>query len=153
MRGQAGGHIINISSGNAVVRLPFSSYYVASKCALEGFSSCLRRELRPLGVQVSVIAPTFLKSGISDTIQMGAEPIDAYEPWKTMWQEAIQRSVRRAADPQLVAGCVALILRSLRPRELYLVGTGLRLARWARRWLPENLFYWGMAKALRAKAK
>lgn len=153
MRRQAGGNIINISSGNAAVRLPFSSYYVASKCALEGLSACLRRELKPLGVHVTVIEPTFLKSKISDTIQMGTERIDAYEPWKARWQEAIKRSVRRAADPDLVAKCVVRILASRNPRYLYLVGPGLRLARWAKQWLPEDLFYWGMGKALKVRGK
>jgi short-subunit dehydrogenase len=153
MRRQVSGNIINISSGNAAVRLPFSSYYVASKCAVEGFSACLRRELRPLGVYVSVIEPTFLKSQISETIQMGGERIDAYEPWKTRWQEAIKRSVRHAAAPDLVAKCVVRILSSRKPRCLYLVGPGLRLARWSKRWLPEDLFYWGMGKALRVRGK
>ena len=151
MRRQGRGTIINISSGNAAVRLPFSSHYVASKCAVEGLSACMRQELRPLGVHVSVIEPTFLKSNIADAIEMGEEKIDAYEPWRTGWSEAIKRSVRHGADPGLVAGCVARILSRRQPRYLYIVGPDLRLARWARKFLPERLFYWGIRRAMRVR--
>jgi NAD(P)-dependent dehydrogenase (short-subunit alcohol dehydrogenase family) len=151
MRRRGKGAIINISSGNAAVRLPFSSHYVASKCAVEGLSACLRQELKPLGIHVSVIEPTFLKSNIADTIEMGEEKIDDYEPWATAWEETMRRSVQTGADPGPVAECVVRILASRRPRYLYVVGPDLRLARWAKQFLPEELFYWGIRRALRVK--
>jgi NAD(P)-dependent dehydrogenase (short-subunit alcohol dehydrogenase family) len=153
LRAQRRGTIINVSSGNAAVRLPFSSYYVASKCAVEGFSGCLRRELMPLGVRVSVIEPGFLKTNILDAIEMGENRIDAYEPWKSAWREAIRRSVLRGAPPGQAARCIVRILRSRKPRFLYVLGPDLRLARWAWLFLPEGLFYWGIGKALKAKGR
>jgi NAD(P)-dependent dehydrogenase (short-subunit alcohol dehydrogenase family) len=151
LRRQASGAIINISSGNATLRFPFSGYYVAGKCALEGLSACLRRELKPLGIHVSVVEPAFFRSNISETAQTGLDRSGAYEPWETAWEKAMDRSVRAGADPGQVADCVAGILASRRPRFIYFVGSGLRLARWAKRLLPEELFYWGISRALRVK--
>ena len=153
MRRQSSGTIINMSSGNAAVRLPFSAYYNAAKCAVEGFSASLRRELRPFGIHVSVIEPAFFKSKISETIQMGQNRIEAYEPWRTMWGEAIKRSALQGPPPDPVARCVVRIISRRKPRYLYLVGSGLRLSRWAKRWLPEDLFYWGMQKVLGVRSK
>ena len=151
LRRQGSGTIIGISSGNAALRLPFSGYYVAGKCALEGLSACLRRELMPLGVYVSVIEPTFFRSNLGDAAQTGLDRSGAYEPWRTSWDLMMTRSVQHGADPTPVAKCIVGILTSRRPRYLYVVGPGLKLARRAKQFLPEELFYWGLRRALGIK--
>lgn len=57
MRSQRGGVIINISSSAVEYTMPGSGYYSASKCALEGLSDGLRREVEPLGIKVMVVEP------------------------------------------------------------------------------------------------
>ena len=57
MRRQRAGAIVNISSIAAVNTFPGSGYYGASKCALEGLSSALEKEVTPLGIQVMVVEP------------------------------------------------------------------------------------------------
>lgn len=47
MRRQRAGAIVNISSIAAVNTFPGSGYYGASKCALEGLSSALEKEVAP----------------------------------------------------------------------------------------------------------
>ena len=49
MRRQRAGAIVNISSIAAVNTFPGSGYYGASKCALEGLSSALEKEVAPPG--------------------------------------------------------------------------------------------------------
>ena len=51
------GRIINISSIEGKVASPFISAYAATKHAIEGFSSSLRRELRLFGIKVIIVAP------------------------------------------------------------------------------------------------
>jgi len=57
MKEQKSGHIINIGSMSAETREDTSTIYVATKSAIQGFSSSLRKELNPLGIKVSLIEP------------------------------------------------------------------------------------------------
>ncbi|CAF2921370.1 unnamed protein product [Rotaria sp. Silwood2] len=56
--------VVNTSSAVDYIGFPSSSAYCASKCALESFSDCLRREMVPWGLSVSVIEPGAMKTPI-----------------------------------------------------------------------------------------
>ena len=57
------GHIINM--GSVAGRVAFSSLYSASKYGLRGFSFGLRRELLGSGVNVSLVAPGFIRTDMT----------------------------------------------------------------------------------------
>lgn len=57
MRRQKSGVIINFSSIAALRTAEGSAFYGASKCAVEGLSDGLRKEVGPLGIQVIVVEP------------------------------------------------------------------------------------------------
>lgn len=73
MRKQSEGLIINVSSGWGRFSAPFSAVYSASKFALEGLSEGLHYELRPLGVDVSIIQPGAFPTEMSQKIQTGSD--------------------------------------------------------------------------------
>ena len=54
------GRIINVSSLFGVTGIGARGAYSASKFALEGFSDSLRKEVRPLGVAVSLVEPAYI---------------------------------------------------------------------------------------------
>jgi short-subunit dehydrogenase len=56
------GHIINMSSVAGLIPVPTYSVYAATKYGLRGFTEALRRELRPMGIQVSGIYPSGVKT-------------------------------------------------------------------------------------------
>lgn len=58
------GRIVNISSVNGRLSFPFSSFYSASKYALEGLSDALRVELQPWGIEVIVVEPGVTRTDI-----------------------------------------------------------------------------------------
>jgi len=62
MREQGRGKIINISSVSGMLAMPTMSSYSASKYALEGMSEALWYEVKPLGINVSLIQPGFIRS-------------------------------------------------------------------------------------------
>lgn len=62
MRITGRGKIINVSSVSGMVAMPTMSSYSASKYALEGFSESLWYEVKPLGIDVSLIQPGFINS-------------------------------------------------------------------------------------------
>lgn len=57
MRRQRSGAIVNFSSVAALNTLEGSVFYGASKCAVEGVSSGLQKEVEPLGMKVIVVEP------------------------------------------------------------------------------------------------
>lgn len=62
MRQRGRGKIINVSSVSGMLAMPTMASYSASKYALEGASEALWYEMRPLGINVSLIQPGFIKS-------------------------------------------------------------------------------------------
>lgn len=57
MMKQRSGHIINMGSLAGLVAAPTYTIYAASKHAVHGFSEALRREVKPWGIEVSMIYP------------------------------------------------------------------------------------------------
>jgi len=64
MAGQGYGKIVNISSVSGLIASPLYSAYSMTKHAVIGFSKALREEGRCLGIDVMVICPGTLKTGI-----------------------------------------------------------------------------------------
>ena len=54
---QRSGHVINMCSMAGLVATPTYTIYAACKHAVHGFSEALRREVRPWGIDVSMIYP------------------------------------------------------------------------------------------------
>lgn len=57
MRKQGSGTIINTSSMGGKIYTPLGAWYHATKHALEGWSDCLRLELKPFDIDVVIIEP------------------------------------------------------------------------------------------------
>jgi short-subunit dehydrogenase len=57
MMKQRSGHIINMGSMAGLVGTPTYTIYAATKHAVHGFSESLRREVKPWGIDVSMIYP------------------------------------------------------------------------------------------------
>jgi NAD(P)-dependent dehydrogenase (short-subunit alcohol dehydrogenase family) len=57
MRSRRRGHILNITSMGGHITLPGISYYCGSKFALVGISETVGKEVKPLGIWVTAVAP------------------------------------------------------------------------------------------------
>ncbi len=62
MRERGRGKIINVSSVSGMLAMPTMASYSASKYALEGMSESLWYEVRPFGINVTLIQPGFIHS-------------------------------------------------------------------------------------------
>ena len=62
MMEQRSGHIINMGSMAGLIATPSYAIYAASKHAVHGFSEALRREVKPWGIDVSILYPGGVKT-------------------------------------------------------------------------------------------
>jgi NAD(P)-dependent dehydrogenase (short-subunit alcohol dehydrogenase family) len=67
LRQQRSGHIINISSIGGLVASAGWGLYNSTKFAVEGFTEALYKELKPLGVHVTVIEPGYFRTNFLDS--------------------------------------------------------------------------------------
>lgn len=79
MRLRRSGAIVNISSIGARICPPGSGYYSASKAALEGLSGSLQKELKPLGISVTVVEPGAFRTDFAGrSLTQSARTIEDY---------------------------------------------------------------------------
>jgi short-subunit dehydrogenase len=71
------GHILNISSLAGKTALPYNTVYTSTKHALVGFSWSLREEVKPFGIGVSVVCPSF----VAETGMFANSPHYQDAPW------------------------------------------------------------------------
>jgi NAD(P)-dependent dehydrogenase (short-subunit alcohol dehydrogenase family) len=132
MRAHGAGKIINMSSVNGLLALPYTAAYSASKFALEGYSEALRYELLPLGIAVSLIEPGGVKTGTQVTaIRPVAHYSALYGAGREQARQDFMAYIDRAGiELPRVVEVVAKIIAQPRPALRYRVGTsGLHLAR------------------------
>jgi short-subunit dehydrogenase len=67
MRAARRGRIVNVSSMGGRLTFPFGGYYHASKHAVEALSDALRYEVRPFGINVSIIEPGLITTRFGAT--------------------------------------------------------------------------------------
>jgi len=144
---RARGRIINVSSISGVVAFPYFGAYASSKFALEGFSNALRREVRPFGVNVSIIQPGNIDTGIwKDSFTRGKNMEDSYsKELVKLYGKRFFRSEKGygpavKSSPLLVSEAIFRALTDATPKQRYIVGRDAKHYRRLKRFLPANLF-------------
>ncbi|HRQ87408.1 MAG TPA: oxidoreductase [Bacteroidia bacterium] len=153
MREAGGGTIVNLSSIGGLVHTPLGAWYHASKHALEGWSDCLRVELRPFGIRVVVVEPGAVQTEFAEIALaplLGRAAGGPYESLARRMAAATRRPFEsgQASPPSLVADLVVRATHSPHPRHRYLVGHLARPVLWARRLLGSRGYDWMMRRFL-----
>jgi len=145
MRKQRSGHIVNISSMAGLLPLPFKGAYSASKFALEGYSECLRQELKPLSIHVSLIEPAYYRTNMAGNKQRSSGHITDYDPHRGRMLAAIEREWESAPGPEAVVKTIAHVIESRAPKLRYPVGK-FKMNYFWRRLLPESVYESGLRR-------
>ena len=143
MRQQTSGKIILFSSLNGLIGIPFQSAYTASKHAIEGYAQCLTMEVKPFGIQVSVVEPGDHQGG-SQKYRLRAESATA-SPYGQEYGSACQTIHRDESHGLLPDALGKKVVRNAnRSRMKYhlrVATADQRLAVWLYRILPPRLFF------------
>jgi NAD(P)-dependent dehydrogenase (short-subunit alcohol dehydrogenase family) len=80
MRNRKAGHIINVSSIGGLVSFPGVGYYNMAKAGVEMMSDALAKEISPLGIGVTVVAPGAFRTAFRspESIAQSKTIIEAY---------------------------------------------------------------------------
>lgn len=150
MRERRRGRIIQISSAGGFVGMPTMGLYSASKFALEAASESMYYELRPFGVQVSLVLPGFIHSSSYLNTIVGSlsrvakdELGDPYHLHFKNMDRLIDRLMRLTrATPETVARKVLKTLHRKRAPLRVIATWDARLLWWFRRFMPQPLYIW-----------
>ena len=153
----ARGRIVNIGSIGGRVALPMLGPYAASKHAIEGFSDSLRRELRPWGIEVSVVRPGPIATEIwergrttaDELLERMPEAEVHYGPAIAAGRASAAKRAKEAVPPSAVAEVVADALTAGKPRTRYLVGRQAKVMAALSAVLPDRWFDGLLDRALR----
>ena len=116
-----GGHIVNTASMAGIEGGLGLSAYTASKFAVVGLSEGLAAQLRPLGIGVSVLCPSYVRTGIGESGRNRpqrygpTQPLEPNSPSAAVVAE-IARRLQAGLEPAAVA---ARVLDAIRSDELY----------------------------------
>ena len=124
MRVRREGRILNVTSMGGLMTMPGLSYYHGSKFALEGISSSLAKEVRPLGIFVTAVEPGMFRTDWAGRSMVRSERhISDYDPIFDPIREARKaRSGHQPGDPAKAGKAIVELLAMPNPPAHLLLG-------------------------------
>jgi NAD(P)-dependent dehydrogenase (short-subunit alcohol dehydrogenase family) len=132
----ARGRIVNVGSITSSMVTPFHGIYSSSKMAVNGLTDALRLEMRPFGIQVSLMIFGGVQTAIWDrTARMTAQVTEHYPPeFNELYAERQRKAMEfffsrrgHGLQPEAAARPIIHALTSRRPRRTYFVGFDAKL--------------------------
>jgi len=124
MRKQRSGHILNIASIGGLRAFPGIGFYNATKFAVDGLSESLSKELAPLGIKVTIIAPSgFRTDWAGRSAKNSSIQIEDYATTAGKNMGDIRGySGNQPGDPEKAAKAMILVTESENPPLRLLLG-------------------------------
>ena len=142
MREQGAGRIVNISSVAGKVYIPLGAWYIASKHALEGWSDCLRFELKSFGVDVILVEPGLIRTEFGDVANGPMIERSA----NSAYSHIVKRMTKgmddneRGSPPSVIADTVLKALRAKRPKTRYAAGQYAKPVLFLRKLVSDRMY-------------
>ena len=118
MRKQGSGRIVNLSSINGLMAVPFQGAYTASKHAIEGYSEALMMETAPFGIEVMLVEPGDHRGGKQQYRSHSTQCSDCYTSMRDKAAARIAKDEAAGSSPEALGQKVARALgkKHLPPR-------------------------------------
>lgn len=126
LRAQRSGHIVNISSVGGMVAFPGVGFYNATKFAVTGYSEALAKEVAPLGIKVTVVAPSGFRTDWAGRSANNTNiVIDDYATTAHTNQNTIRGySGNQPGDPVRAAQAIVKAVEAATPPVRLMLGAG-----------------------------
>lgn len=143
MRERRGGRILMMSSLSGLVTPPTQGAYSSSKHALEGLSNALRMELYPFGIDVVLIEPGYIITGIQKAAAELSKPyLEKGGPYAPLYAKFFTSvNDMRAKSKYTPEDCARVMLHAIetrRPKARYGVTSQAPFVKWSKRLLTDS---------------
>ena len=145
MRKQKSGKIINMSSMGGKVYTPFGAWYHATKYALEGWSDCLRIELKSFGIDVILIEPGVIKTEFQDVMMDSTVERSIGTPYEKKLkalEKATQEMYARGvgSPPSVITKLIIKAINSPNPKRRYVGGLFAKPMLFIKKWFGDKMY-------------
>ena len=142
------GRIVNVSSVGGRLTLPYFGVYNSTKYAVESLSDAMRYELRPFGIDVTMIEPGVIRTNFEATAVSGMAAFNsgAYAPAMAKYEQMSKTADRFASNPIVIAKAIARAVNARRPAARYVAPWSTNLALFMQTVLPTRVWDWAMRK-------
>ena len=142
MRERGAGKIVNISSVGGKIYTPLGSWYYATKHALEGWSDCLRWELKHFGIDVIIVEPGLIRTEFGNVMRGPLREYSGDSAYGGIVKRLTARTPNheRGSPPSVIADTVLKAVRARRPRTRYAAGQYAKTALLLRRLATDRMY-------------
>jgi NAD(P)-dependent dehydrogenase (short-subunit alcohol dehydrogenase family) len=143
MRERRSGRILMMSSLSGLVTPPTQGAYSSSKHALEGLSNALRMELYPFGIDVVLIEPGYIMTGLQKSAAELSKPyVQKGGPYAPLYARFFTNvNETRAKSKTTPEDCARVMLHAIetpRPKPRYGVTSLAPFVKWSKRLLTDS---------------
>ena len=155
MREQGSGQIINVSSMGGRIYMPLGAWYHGTKHALEGWSDCLRLEVKQFGIDVVVIRPGAIATEFGDVMLNPLLERSGNGPYKKL-AESMAKGVRdsygnenASSPPSVIAKTISKAVNAGKPKTRYTAGKLAKPLVFVRNYLGDRFFDWAISSQMK----
>ncbi len=115
LRAQGSGHILQVTSIGGISAFPGLSAYHASKWALEGFSQALAGEVKPFGINVTLVEPGGFSTDWAGDSAKHSQPIAAYDEVRESIAEWRAKAATVRGNPAATGVAILTVVDAAEP--------------------------------------
>jgi uncharacterized protein len=148
MQARGEGLIINVTSLASRLPVPFMAAYNAAKAALASFTMSIQLELGNSQVHVVDLQPGDIRTEFNEGVSKSTKADRRYDARVTRTWEVVERVMKNAPGPDLVARHVLKLINAERPPPRITVGDVFqsKIAPLIFRFLPQRVRLWGLKR-------
>src|SRR5438874_1207331 len=146
MREREQGLIINVTSLASRLPVPFMAAYNAAKAAMATFTMSIQLELTDQKIHIVDLQPADICTAFNDAVVKDGATDPRYDPKVAETWNAVDRNMKNAPKPELVAEHTLRLIDSNSPPPRITVGDTFqsKIAPFIFRFLPQRVRIWGL---------
>ena len=144
MRAHGEGLIVNVTSLASRLPVPFMAAYNAAKAAMAAFTMSIQLELSDAKIRIVDLQPADICTAFNDAVVRTSDT--RYEPMVAKTWTAVDKNMKEAPPPELVARHICQLIDSRNPPPRRTVGGVFQtnIAPLIFRFLPQRARIWGL---------